>query len=653
MPTGAGKSLCYQLPGAGARRPDARRLAARVADAGPGRGAGARSRPGARRSSTPSRTRRDNRAALERAASGELRLLYVAPERFSSPGFLEAMKAARIGLFVVDEAHCVSQWGHDFRPDYFRLADAARWLEAEAIIASTATATPQVASDIARRLGPARPGPRRDRLRPPEPLLRGRARARTAADKHQRLAAALARPGASRRSSTRARARAPTSSPARWPRRWARDVEAYHAGLGREQRAAVQRRFMDGELDVVVATNAFGMGIDKADVRTVATRACRARSRPTTRRPAAPAATARPARALLFAEWRDKGLHVFFIQRAEVDDAGDRARRRDAVGLRRRRPLRRRASARRSAARSPTRCGRSSAISRAPAWSARRRRRWTACAAACSGPSTARARRAAARRRARRSARAGRQYRSVWAFVEGDECRRATILRHFGDPAERPRRRAVLRRLRPDAGCRPRRRGPRGGAARRRAARRPRRGDRRRSCETADPAVGRTRDGRDPARRPLARSCARTPTTACRPTGPSTTSTQDQVLGRVDELIDAGRLRSTGGALPEAARRGSGRVRPLRVGVLASGAGTNLQALLDTVHGQRGARSSPSPPTSPARRRCERAQAAGVPTRVFPRAEYADRDGARRRDRRLAGGARASSSSCSRATWRS
>src|SRR5207244_6881445 len=94
-----------------------------------------------------------NSRALAEAAAGRLRLLYVAPERFSSPGFVERIAGVDVGLFVVDEAHCVSQWGHDFRPDYFRLADAARHVGATAIVASTATATPQVAADIVRRLG--------------------------------------------------------------------------------------------------------------------------------------------------------------------------------------------------------------------------------------------------------------------------------------------------------------------------------------------------------------------------------------------------------------------------------------------------------------------------------------------------------------------
>ena len=87
---------------------------------------------------------------MERVVSGEVRLLYVAPERFASSGFVRALRNLDVGLFVVDEAHCVSQWGHDFRPDYFALADAAAAVGAKATIALTATATPQVAVDIER-----------------------------------------------------------------------------------------------------------------------------------------------------------------------------------------------------------------------------------------------------------------------------------------------------------------------------------------------------------------------------------------------------------------------------------------------------------------------------------------------------------------------
>ncbi|HEX8855915.1 MAG TPA: RecQ family ATP-dependent DNA helicase, partial [Thermoleophilaceae bacterium] len=153
MPTGSGKSLCYQLPAL--LREDltvvVSPLVALMQDqveALHARGLG--------HSVALLNAQQDQAAnadALARAVGGKLRLLYVAPERFSSPGFVARMREARVGLFVVDEAHCVSQWGHDFRPDYFRLADAARYLGADSIVASTATATPGVAADVVRRLG--------------------------------------------------------------------------------------------------------------------------------------------------------------------------------------------------------------------------------------------------------------------------------------------------------------------------------------------------------------------------------------------------------------------------------------------------------------------------------------------------------------------
>src|SRR5918999_1026879 len=153
MPTGSGKSLCYQLPAL--LRDDltvvVSPLVALMQDqveALADRGLGDRvALVNAQRAGST------NAATLRRAATGELRLLYVAPERFAAPRFLYAMAGVRVGLFVVDEAHCVSQWGHDFRPDYFRLADAARMLGAKALVASTATATQRVAHDVVQRLG--------------------------------------------------------------------------------------------------------------------------------------------------------------------------------------------------------------------------------------------------------------------------------------------------------------------------------------------------------------------------------------------------------------------------------------------------------------------------------------------------------------------
>ncbi|TQM03138.1 RecQ family ATP-dependent DNA helicase [Pseudonocardia kunmingensis] len=208
----------------------------------------------------------ENRAAWEALDDGSAEYVFLAPEQLANDEVVERIREAGPGLFVVDEAHCVSEWGHDFRPDYLRLGSVVERLGHPPVIALTATAAPPVRRDIVERLG----------LRDHHEVVAGfdRPELRLAAHHHadadqrraevEQRAVELTGPGlvyCATRKDTTAYAEALA----------ARGVSAaaYHAGLSRADRADVHERFMDGRLEVVVATSAFGMGIDKPDVRFV------------------------------------------------------------------------------------------------------------------------------------------------------------------------------------------------------------------------------------------------------------------------------------------------------------------------------------------------------------------------------------------------
>lgn len=267
LPTGGGKSACFQAPALLAPGPTL--VLSPLISLMEDQVGGARRRGIAAAAVTSATPAAERSALLEAVAGGRTRLLYVSPERLESPGFLRWLDGVRVARVAVDEAHCISEWGHDFRPAYRRICRAWRGRVAARppVAAFTATATAATRSDIVSVLG----------LRSPAVFAApvDRPNLRWAAERVRSLQAAAVRVLAAVRGTPGAVVvYAPTRSRtvllARALRRLGVEASAYHAGLPAEIRARVQADFLSGRLRAVAATSAFGMGVDHPSVRLVA-----------------------------------------------------------------------------------------------------------------------------------------------------------------------------------------------------------------------------------------------------------------------------------------------------------------------------------------------------------------------------------------------